>query len=385
MPASANAANLIHRLQTPALLLDVGRMEHNIDRMRAAVVDRGVSLRGHLKTSKSLEVARRIWRSDRPAVTVSTLREAEYCFEHGIEDILYAVGITANKLERAFDLRQRGAQLAIVVDSVDAARAVSTHARHRDCRISTLIEVDCDGERAGIAPDQDEALLAIASTLEQSVELLGVLTHAGGSYGAHGDVELRRFAELEKSSAISAAQRLRDSGRDVPVVSIGSTPTALAATDFRGISEVRAGVFVFFDLVMAGIGVCGIDDIAVSVLSTVLSAQPGKGQYIIDAGWMALSRDRGTAAQSLDQGFGLVCDIDGSPIGNLIVASTNQEHGIVRQRPGNETRLPRLAVGDFLRILPNHACATCSQHDGYQVIQSGSHAIVDHWSRFRGW
>ena len=385
MPRSANAANSIDRLQTPALLLDVVRMEHNIDRMRAAVVDRGVFLRGHLKTSKSLEVARRIWRSDRPTVTVSTMREAEYCFEHGIEDILYAVGITANKLERAVNLRRRGAQIAVVVDSVDAARAVATQARRHDCRISTLIEVDCDGERAGVAPDEGEVLLAIAGELGPSAEMLGVLTHAGGSYGARGDAELRRFAELEKSSAISAARRLRESGWDVPVISIGSTPTALAAKDFRGISEARAGVFVFFDLVMAGIGVCDIDDIAVSVLTTVLSAHPGKGQYIIDAGWMALSRDRGTAMQTLDQGFGVVCDIDCRPIGDLIVVATNQEHGIVRQRAGSDAEVPRLAVGDLLRILPNHACASCAQHDGYNVIQGNSYDVMDYWPRFRGW
>jgi D-serine deaminase-like pyridoxal phosphate-dependent protein len=169
------------------------------------------------------------------------------------------------------------------------------------------------------------------------------------------------------------------------VVSVGSTPTAHFSQDFSGVTEVRAGVFVFFDLVMAGIGVCQIDDIAVSVLATVIGHQPAKGWILVDAGWMAMSRDRGTAKQDVDQGYGLVCDVHGRPFQDLIVADANQEHGVLALRSGSGSTLPDLPIGARVRILPNHACATGAQHSSYHVVRDGSNIIEAEWPRFGGW
>ena len=179
-----------------------------------------------------------------------------------------------------------------------------------------------------------------------------------------------------------AAEALRKGGYAAPVVSIGSTPTATYTTGLEGVTDVRAGVFVFFDLVMAGIDVCRQYDIALSVLATVIDRRADKGWILIDAGWMARSRDRGTARQRVDQGYGLVCDIDGRPIADLLVTETNQEHGIVARRGGGAA--PELAVGTRVRILPNHACATGAQHDRYNVVDGGRD-IAATWSRFSGW
>ncbi len=181
---------------------------------------------------------------------------------------------------------------------------------------------------------------------------------------------------------MAAAEALRAAGLPCPVVSVGSTPTAHFARDLTGVTEVRAGVYVFFDLVMAGLGVCDLDDIALSVLTTVIGHQPG--WIIVDAGWMAMSRDRGTADQPVDQGYGLVCDLAGRPFGDLIMLRANQEHGIIAVRPGRDAALPDLPIGTRLRILPNHACATGAQFDGYEVTRAAGGAL-DHWSRFRGW
>lgn len=167
------------------------------------------------------------------------------------------------------------------------------------------------------------------------------------------------------------------------MVSVGSTPTALFAQDLAGVTEVRAGVFMFQDLVMAGIGVCTPDDLALSVLTTVIGHQADKNWIITDAGWMALSRDRGTERQAIDQGYGLVCGLDGQPIGELIVVSANQEHGVIADRNGGAIDLDHFPVGSRLRILPNHACATGAQHGGYAVLEDG--VVIDRWSRERGW
>jgi D-serine deaminase-like pyridoxal phosphate-dependent protein len=141
---------------------------------------------------------------------------------------------------------------------------------------------------------------------------------------------------------------------------------------------------MFCDLVMAGLGVCSIDDIAVSVLATVLGHQAEKGWIIVDAGWMALSHDRGTSKQNIDQGYGKVCDLNGVPVGDLNVLDANQEHGIIGDRLGNPVDLSRFPLGTQLRILPNHACAAAAQHSHYYVVRSGE-TVEALWERFGGW
>ena len=156
------------------------------------------------------------------------------------------------------------------------------------------------------------------------------------------------------------------------------------AERLEGVTELRAGVYVFFDLVMAGIGVCELDDIALSVLATVIGHQREKGWTLLDAGWMAMSRDRGTAGQPLDQGYGVVCDLQGRPLDGYILVGANQEHGIMARRPGAGADAPDLAIGQQVRILPNHACSTAAQYPAYQVLGPGN-VVTDRWSRFSGW
>jgi D-serine deaminase-like pyridoxal phosphate-dependent protein len=313
------------------------------------------------------------------------LKEAEEFAAAGVTDITYAVGIAPDKLGRVLALRAAGVDLAVTLDTVAQAKAVAEASRKSGDAIPALIEIDCDGHRSGVLPGDRNRLLAIGEALKSGANLRGVLTHAGDSYGASGADALRACAEVERASAVKAAAILREAGHDCPVVSVGSTPTAHFAENLDGVTEVRAGVFVFFDLVMAGIGVCQIDDIAVSVLATVIGHQPEKGWILVDAGWMAMSRDRGTSKQAVDQGYGVVCDIDGTPLADLIMVDANQEHGILALRPGSVATLPDLPIGTRLRILPNHACATGAQHDCYHVVTSGSRSITAVWPRFRGW
>ncbi|MEQ5872263.1 DSD1 family PLP-dependent enzyme [Sagittula sp. NFXS13] len=364
-------------LPTPALLLDESRMMQNIARLSERAETLGVSLRPHLKTAKSVEAARRLTSGVPGPITVSTLAEAEVFYDAGHADILYAVGVAPQKLERVQALRARGCDLVVILDSETQAQAVA-HAK-----VPALIEIDSDGHRGGLRPD-DPVLVHVGRILHDSGCLSGVMTHAGESYTLCGTGAHAEFAELERKAGVSAAEALRDAGLPCPTVSVGSTPTAHAARDLTGVTELRAGVYMFFDLVMAGIDVCAVDDIALSVLTTVIGHQPAKGWTMIDAGWMALSRDRGTAAQDVDQGYGLVCDVNGRVLPDLIVSSANQEHGIVSLRSGVDGTVPDLPVGTRLRILPNHACATAAQHDRYHVLpQYGG--PMQTWPRFGGW
>lgn len=373
----------IDRLETPCLLVDEPRMTRNIDRLKTRLDRLGATLRPHLKTCKSVEIARRLMPGPQGPATVSTLKEAEEFAAAGVRDIMYAVGLAPGKLDRVLALRRRGVDLSIIIDSREQAAAVAASSRAAGDRIPTLIEIDCDDHRAGVEP-ADPLLVQIGRELhEGGAELRGVLTHAGGSYDAIGVAALERAAEQERAGTVAAAKALRDAGLPCPVVSVGSTPTAHFARDLSGVTEVRAGVYVFFDLVMAGIGVCSVDDVALSVLTSVIGHQRSKGWILVDAGWMAMSRDRGTAKHAVDQGYGLACDVSGNVHQDLIMVEANQEHGILALRPGSGAALPELPVGTLLRILPNHACATAAQHECYRATNGGLVTAV--WPRFSGW
>ncbi len=381
----AQAKSLLS-LDTPCLVLDLDRMDRNVHRLKTHLSGLGVSLRPHLKTAKCVEVAHRVMASPAGAATVSTLKEAEQFAAAGVRDIIYAVGIAPGKLDRVLALRSEGVDLIVVLDSLQQAELVASAARERGDAIPALIEIDCDGHRSGVPPYETERLVQIGRTLvDGGATLRGVMTHAGGSYSARGDEALSRCASEERDAVVHAAQALLHAGLPCPVVSVGSTPTAHFARDLSGVTEVRAGVFVFFDLVMAGIGVCAVEDIALSVLTTVIGHQPEKGWILVDAGWMAMSRDRGTAKQTVDQGYGLVCDLHNNPFDNLIVVDANQEHGVIALRPGANGVLPDLPIGTRLRILPNHACATGAQHDRYHVVCRDKLDVEAVWRRFSGW
>jgi D-serine deaminase-like pyridoxal phosphate-dependent protein len=367
---------VLDSLTTPSLLLDRDRMERNISRLARHLQSLNVPLRPHVKTAKSLPLVRRALVGQPGGVTVSTLREADACLEGGITDILYAVGIAPQKLDDVIALRARGAKLTVILDSVAAARAVA----ERRAGIPVLIEVDSDGHRSGVQPSS-AALLEIASVL--GADLRGVMTHAGESYHCVTAEAKRAMAAQERDAVVLAATRLRNAGHPCAVVSVGSTPTALFADDLTGVTEVRAGVYMFMDLVMAGLGVCEVDDIAISVLVTVIGHQPEKGWVITDGGWMALSRDRGTSAQATDHGYGVVCDAAGRVLPDLVMSGANQEHGIISRRDGAPWAAESLPVGTRLRILPNHACATAAQYEAYHVLAAG--ALTDERApRFNG-
>ena len=372
-------------LETPCLVLERGKLERNIARMRGHLVKLKVALRPHVKTAKSYDVARLALEGQPGGITVSTLKEAEQFIAHGVSDILYAVGITPNKLDHVAALRRSGADVTIILDNVESACIVAGRGEALGVKFPVLIEIDSDGHRSGVKPE-DAALLEIGRVLNAGAgaQLRGVMTHAGDSYNCNTIAKIRVMAKRERDAVVRCAQRLVGAAMDCPVVSVGSTPTATFSDDLTGVTEVRAGVYMFFDLFMAGLAVCKVDDIAVSVLTTVIGHQVDKGWIITDAGWMALSRDRGTASQKIDQGYGIVCDLAGSPIDDLLVVSTNQEHGILGDRNGRPIDAAKFPVGTLLRVLPNHACATAAQHDRYHVVE-GDTLVTAVWSRFSGW
>ncbi len=363
-------------LPTPCLVLDRGKLQRNIAAMAVAIARTGVALRPHMKTAKSAEVAKLATAGHAGGITVSTLAEAEYFARHGFRDILYAVGITPAKLDRAASLRRAGIDLKLVTDDPAAAAAIAAH----DGDHHVLIEVDCGEHRAGM-PLESDALLEVGRALGRTC--VGVMTHAGHSYACKSIAEMEALAESERSVAVRAAERLRGIGLDMRIISVGSTPTALHARDLGGVTETRPGVYMFQDLFQVQIGSGLAENIAVNVLSSVTGRRVGENRVVIDAGGLALSKDRSTASAPRDFGFGLVLDARGrASLGEAIVERANQEHGVVTA----PTPLPfeRLKVGTQLRVAPNHVCMMAAAYDRYHVVD-GSDEVLATWDRVNGW
>lgn len=381
MTIEGRVPQTIFDLPTPALLLDRPRLERNAARMKDQVRRLGVTLRPHVKTSKSIEVLKILADGQDVPITVSTLAEARYFFDHGITDIMYAVGIAPVKLPEVAELIRAGCRLRIILDTPEAASAVKSFVDAEGVPVEVLVEIDSDGHRAGVAPT-DELLISIGQRLGKC--LAGVMTHAGASYDCRARPEFEAMAEQERGKTVEAAERLRAAGLRCDIVSVGSTPTLHYGRSLEGVTEGRAGVYAFGDLVQAELGTCSIDDIAIGVLGSVIGHNRQHGRVLIDAGFLALSRDRGTSDLPVDWGYGAVCDPrTGELTAGVTVSSTNQEHGILTASTG-EMDFGRFPVGSRVKILPNHACATAAAYERYYVTE-GSDEIIGTWERVNGW
>jgi D-serine deaminase-like pyridoxal phosphate-dependent protein len=360
-------------LPTPCLVLDRQRLQRNLRTMAGNLARHKVPLRPHMKTAKSIDVARLALLGQPGGITVSTLAEAEYFASHGIADILYAVGITPGKLDQVASLNAGGANITVITDDLLAADAIAAHPGD----IKALIEIDCGEQRSGVVVAED-LISELANRLGN--HLIGVMTHAGHAYQGRTVEAITRIAELERSHVVYAAQRLRTEGHVISVVSAGSSPTARHAETMNGLTEFRAGVYMFGDLFQAEIDTHARDSIALTVLTSVIG-RPG-GRLLVDAGALALSKDRSTEAAPHDFGYGLVLNVLGEPaLGDAVVRKAYQEHGVVELDPGIPVAAP---VGTRLRILPNHACMTAAAHDRYHVV-NGSDDVVAVWPRINGW
>lgn len=378
------APQTIEDLPTPALILDRAVLCRNLRRMSDRMRQAGVALRPHLKTAKSVAIGRMAVEGHDGRITVSTLAEARYFAQGGFTDILYGIGIVPAKLAAVTELRRQGIELRVVTDNLPVARAIADAAREGDT-FSVFIEIDSGGGRAGLPWPGLPGLLDIGRVLHDApnVELAGVMTHAGHSYHESTPEGIAAVAEQERQAIVGAAEKLRASGIPCPIVSGGSTPTAVHSRDFSGITEMRPGVYVFNDLDQEFIGSCGSADLALSVLASVIGHYPHRNQLLIDAGALALSKDVSAQEFQPKVGFGTIAD---APAKDMAVVACSQEHGFV----GADDPIPfgNLPIGSRVRVWPNHACITAAAYDRYYVVDSeldGGKSVVDTYDRINGW
>ncbi|WP_020594351.1 alanine racemase [Kiloniella laminariae] len=371
-------------LGTPSLLLNRDVFENNCRVMQERAQGAEVRLRPHMKTAKSVEAYKLATRGGFEGITVSTLAEADFFADAGVRDILYAVGIVPGKLTTAQKIQDKGVKLGLITDNAAVIPALDDEAERLGTTFSVAVEIDSGGGRGGVLSESAD-LLDLAAALKNSRRLSfeGVLTHAGHSYGFSTAEEIAEIAEQERLAVVRAAERLRKAGFSCPLVSAGSTPTAVFARSFEGLSEIRPGVYMFGDVDQLFIGTCKADEIAATVLTSVIGHNRSSRRLLVDAGGLALSKDISASIFSSQSGYGLVCKLDGTIIDEIFVESVHQEHGLIAAVSGN---LPfeDYPVGSRLRILPIHVCMTVAAYEHYEVHDAQG-SLVARWNRVNRW
>ncbi|MDQ1613983.1 MAG: hypothetical protein QOG00_3914 [Pyrinomonadaceae bacterium] len=371
----------LSELPTPALVLDAARVRRNAERMRARVEGLGARLRPHIKTHKCVEVARLQTSAQSSALTVSTLAEARWFAARGFTDLTYAVPIEPGKFDAAIELARDCERLALITDDASIPAPLNAAARAEGVKLDLFLKVDCGYHRCGVEPETVAAFEIPRRILEAShLRFAGILTHAGHSYHSRSLEELRDIAQHERDLMVEFAAALRDADVPVPVVSIGSTPTISTVEHLEGVDEARPGNYIFYDAFQATLGSCRFEDCALTVLTSVVHRDATRRKVVIDAGAIALSKDRGAVDTDATCGYGRVYDAEGNDL-NLRVGALSQEHGIVEVP--DDALFDNLKVGARLRVLANHSCLTAAQHPHYNVLDGGR--IVDRWQIQRGW
>lgn len=367
----------LDRIATPALAVDVDVFRRNCDRMRQKAAASAVSFRPHVKTHKTIEGAHLQHGGSVGPITVSTLAEAEFFATGGFDDITYAVPIDHGKLARAAELLQK-VRLHLLVDTFEALEQVESFGRSHGIRFPVFLKVDSGGRRVGVDPDAAESVqLARRMARSESIEMAGLLTHAGHSYQAGGREEIVELAREEAD----VLTRFRAELGDLRMIrSIGSTPTASVVDRFPDTDEVRPGNYVFYDAFQTTLGSCTLDDCAASVLVTVISSHPEANKLIVDGGALAFSKDVGSAHLQPDFGYGIVCNTALRPL-PLRFTAMSQEHGQIVGRKRIEFQAH--PIGSKLRIVPNHSCLTAAMFERYWILRGTE--VIDQWAPVRGW
>lgn len=368
---------LISDLKTPAFLIDLFILQRNIDAMAKRAERLGVRLRPHVKTHKTAEIARMQAPGPDAAITVSTLAEAQFFRNAGFEDIMYACPLDPNKIPEAAQLSRGMRSFNLLLDHPDTFAALESYAQEHQIRFAVFLKIDCGYHRAGVDPEKgDSYRLAERIHNSRRIDFRGVLTHAGHSYHCRGVEAIAEVARQEREIMAGFAEGLRKRGVKPSVVSAGSTPTAVHARSWEGISEIRPGNYVFFDKFMADIGACTLEDCAATVLVSVVGHYPERNQILVDGGALAFSKDPGAVHIDPEVGFGAVT---GYP--DLRFKSVSQELGIIT----GASRLPfeRFPIGSRMRIVPNHSCLAAALFPVYHVVEGNR--VVDAWVPHRGW
>jgi D-serine deaminase-like pyridoxal phosphate-dependent protein len=345
-------------VETPAVLVDVTRLEHNITTWAARMAARGVGLRPHTKTSTCAQVIRRQVEAGAIGLTVATLGEAEALADAGFDHLFQAYPLWAGTPHRARRLRElhERADLMVGVESVEGAAALGRAVAGASRPLGVLVELDSGLRRTGVS--ETELLAVVHACLDAGLDVRGAFTFGGHGYASCAASP--RAGDDEVDALAHAADVMRDAGVDVRVLSAGSTPTALHSAR-PPVTDERPGTYVFHDRHQLALGTASLDEVALVVAATVVSSH-GDGRFVLDAGSKVLSSDR----LGWLEGYGLLLDVPEAEIRSL------SEHHAVAWTSG-----PRPPVGARVAVVPNHCCVVVNLADELLAVADG--AVVERW------
>lgn len=337
------AAKIAREYGTPALVIDMDRVERNIARVQKICDDAGVANRPHIKTHKSPFLAQLQIEAGAKGITCQKLGEAEVMAQSGIDDILISYNLIGDeKMARLGALSAKtnvtvAADNPVVIAGLPAAAAAAGRA------LPVVIECDTGRRRAGVETPAEVIALADQIQKTSGLSFAGLLMYPTET----GWSEAQRFYD-------EAADGLRQLGLDPAIVSTGGSPNLKNVGKLKGATEHRPGTYIYNDRMQVAAGVATWDDCALHVYSTVVSrAAPDRG--ILDAGSKTLTADTG----GLD-GYGLILEHPEARIARFA-----EEHGFLDLTKSNT----RPAVGDVVRIVPNHVCVVVNMADEVVMVR----------------
>ena len=366
--------NSLLGLETPSILLDQGRLQANIQLIQDIANTHGISVRPHIKTHKCLELARQQIDAGAVGITSSKVDEALVFINNGIRSVTVAYPLVVDsKLGRLIGAaRANDVDLRLIVDSPAGADAIAQAAERHEKQINIFVKIDVGLHRCGLNED-DPGLVELVQQIirEPALNFVGLLSHAGHVYGAKDGEAARQIAQEECEIMNRVRKKLESNSITVSEVSIGSTPTVLANDNYDGITEIRPGNYVFMDRTPLRLELIGLDQIAFSVLATVVSQN--SDYFIIDTGSKTLSSDQGAHGIAGMEGFGLAYPMDRFEDKNyeMVVAKLSEEHGFVERKDFD------LAIGSKIRLVPNHSCVVANLLDTYTVMKDEQ--IAEQW------
>jgi D-serine deaminase-like pyridoxal phosphate-dependent protein len=358
-------------LPTPAVLIEQSRVERNLDRMQAAARARGLRLRPHAKTHKSVTLARLQIGRGAVGICCAKLGEAELFADAGIEDIRVPYPLNPANAERVLALLDR-THLSFIVDHLDVARGWSRAIHGAGRTVDVLVKVDVGFHRCGIDPDAAGAKEFVVRVADMpGLRFRGLLSHAGHGYGATSEAEVEAVAATEARLLRDLAALVGGDGVLVEEISVGATPTARYSLRQQGITELRPGNYIYYDRTQVGLGAAAWSDCALTVLARVVS-RPAADRIVLDCGSKTLTNDLARAFGSAP-GYGAVLqslDAD-TPDEGLLVERLSEEHAVVKALGGESPLQP----GDLVRVVPNHSCVVSNLMDAVWVVDGAD--VVD--------
>ncbi|RIW31367.1 D-TA family PLP-dependent enzyme [Bacillus salacetis] len=353
-------------LDTPTLLLDYQKLLKNINEIASFAKEHNLSYRPHIKTHKSVDIAKLQLQAGAVGITTATIPEAEAMAAGGIKDILIAYPISSpQKIKRLIKLLQQGIKLKVMADSAEQLSYLQQELEHTPFTLEVWIKVNSGLNRCGVEPGRDALLLAEKIMSHSKLKLGGILTHAGHSYAASSCAEIERIGLREGKAVVESAEECEKAGIPIPVRSVGSTPTYKISGKVPGITEIRPGNAVFFDAIQAGLGVTTLENCALTVLASVSGVYPDR--IVFDTGSKTLCLDKGAHGNETVKGFGHVV---GHP--EVTIERLSEEHGV-----GVVSGDTSLKLNDKVEIIPNHACTVANMFEEYVVHKGGN--VIGGW------